>query len=214
MLDTIFKTGSDRKQAHDDLRTLVEQAREERTAMELMLAQVNSAAPTLARTNRTLDELRIKADEVTRRSDKLGKVMGSYEECAKNFEQLESRMNALLAQVADARGVAEAMAAPDGGLQQMRQAADDLAARSRDAQATLDELQREGEDLEALRERLRQASADMGQSVGSAVALKSELDALRKAQGELTQEMHGIRKGASDAHDDAESARSAVTDVQ
>src|SRR5262245_15416354 len=67
MRDTIFKTGSERKQAQDDLRTLVEQAREERTELAAMLAQINGATPALARTSRTLDDLRIKADEVTRR---------------------------------------------------------------------------------------------------------------------------------------------------
>ena len=38
MLDTIFKTGSERKQAQDDLRSMIEQAREERSALEIMYA--------------------------------------------------------------------------------------------------------------------------------------------------------------------------------
>jgi len=125
MLDTIFKNGSERKQAQDDLRTLVEQAREERAQLAAMLQQVNGAAPTLTRTSRTLDDLRIKAEEVTRRSDKLGKVVGTYEECTKSFEQLEARMNGLLEKVAEARRNTDAMTAPDGSLQQMRQAADE-----------------------------------------------------------------------------------------
>src|SRR5262245_46513042 len=86
MLDTIFKNGSERKQAHDDLRTLVEQAREERVQLAAMLEQINGSSPALTRTGRTLDDLRIKADEVTRRCDKLSKVVGTYEECTANFE--------------------------------------------------------------------------------------------------------------------------------
>ena len=43
MLDTIFKTGSERKQTQDDLRTLVEQAREERAGLAAMLEQINGA---------------------------------------------------------------------------------------------------------------------------------------------------------------------------
>src|SRR5438045_2395558 len=125
MLDTIFKNGSERKQAQDDLRTLIEQAREERAQLATMLQQINGASPTLTRTGRTLDDLRIKADEVTRRCDKLGKVVGTYEECTASFEQLEGRMNALLAKVAEARHTSEAMTAPDGSVQQMRQAADE-----------------------------------------------------------------------------------------
>ena len=126
--------------------------------------------------------MRIKADEVTRRSDKLSKVVGTYEECTKSFEQLEGRMNGLLAQVAEARRTSDAMTAPDGGLQHMLQAADEMSSRSREAHATLDELQREGDKLEALRERLRQATAEMGQSVGGAVALKGEIGDLRRAE--------------------------------
>lgn len=214
MLDTIFKTGSERKQTQDDLRTLVEQARAERAGLATMLEQINGASPALARTGRTLDDLRIKADEVTRRCDKLGKVVGTYEECAKSFEQLEGRMSGLLSQVAEARRTSDAMTAPDGSLQQMRQAADEISSRSRAAHATLDELEREGEKLEALRERLRQASGDMGQSVGAVVALKGELEDLRRAEAELRLEMQGIRKSAGDARGDSEAARGAVAEVE
>jgi chromosome segregation ATPase len=214
MLDTIFKNGSERKQAQDDLRTLIEQAREERAGLAAMLQQVNSASPTLTRTSRTLDDLRIKADEVTRRCEKLGKVVGTYEECTNNFEQLERRMNGLLAQVAEAKRTSDAMIAADGGLQQMRQAADEMSTRTRDAHATLEELQREGDKLEALRDRLRNATTEMGQSVGGAVALKGELEDLRRAEAELRLEMQGIRKSAGDARGDSEAARGAVADVE
>ena len=92
MLDTIFKNGSERKQAKDDLRALIEQAREERAELAAMLEQINGASPTLAPHGCTLDDLRIKADEVTRRCDKLSKVVGTYEECTYSFEQLEGRI--------------------------------------------------------------------------------------------------------------------------
>src|SRR5207249_9003746 len=141
----------------------------ERVGLAAMLKQINGASPTLARTSRTLDDLRIMADEVTRRCDKLSKVVGTYEECTTCFEQLEGRMNGLLAKLAEARHTFDAMSAP-GGLQQMREAADEISARSREAHATLDELEREGDKLQALRERLRQATAEMGQSVGGAIA--------------------------------------------
>src|SRR5262249_51991309 len=134
MLDTILKKGSERKQAQGDLQTLVEQARDERTRLAAMLDQINGASPALARTSRTLHDLRIKADEVTRRCDKLSKVVNKYEECTASFEQLEGRMTALLAQVAEARRTSEAMTAPDGSVQQIRQASDEISSRSRDAQ--------------------------------------------------------------------------------
>src|SRR5262249_54374161 len=167
-----------------------------------------------ARTSRTLDDLRIKADEVTRRCDKLSKVVTKYEECTSSFEQLEGRMTALLAQVAEARRNSDAMTAPEGSVHQIRQAADEISSRSREAQEMLDQLQREGDTLEALRDRLRQASGEMGQSVGSVVALKGELEELRRAEAELKLDMQGIRKSAGDARGDSDAARGAVAEVE
>ncbi len=140
MLDTIFKSGSERRQAHEDLRSLVEQAREERSALEIMLARVNAAGPGLVQTTRSLDELGAKTDTVVRRCDQLGKTVGRYDECVSAFEKLETRMTDLLAQVADARQHAEALSAPDGGLQQIRALADEMGSQRRDARAALDEL--------------------------------------------------------------------------
>jgi len=213
MLDTIFKAG-ERKQAQDDLRALIEQAREERSALDIMLARISAAGPSLVHTARSLDELGAKTDGVTRRCDQLGKAVSSYEQCVSDFEQLETRMTDLLAQVADARRHAEAMTAPDGGLQQIRDMAHEMGAQRREARATLDELQRESDNLEGLRERLRQATSEMGQSVGQAVALKGELDELRQSEAQLTQEMQGIRKSAGDARDDCDAAKRAVADVE
>src|SRR6185436_3797570 len=106
------------------------------------------------------------------------------------------------------------MTAPEGDLQQMRQAADEMSARSREAHLTLDELERESEKLEGLRERLRQATGDMGQSVGAVVALKGELEDLRRTEADLRLEMQGIRKTAGDARGDCEAARGAVAEVE
>jgi chromosome segregation ATPase len=214
MLDTIFKNGSERKNPQEDLRSWVEQARVERIKLGEMLEQINGASQILARSGGTLDDLRIKADSVKNRCDKLGKVVGTYEECASNFEQLEGRMNRLLAQIAEARSGTEAMTAPEGGLQQMRQVTEEMNSRSREAHTALEELQREGDKLEALRERLRLATADMGQWVGGAVALKDELQELRRAEGELRLEMQAVRKSAGDARGDSEAARATVADVE
>lgn len=89
-----------------------------------------------------------------------------------------------------------------------------MSARSREAHATLVELQREGDRLEALRERLRQATAEVGQSVGGAVALKGEIEDLRRAEADLRLEMQGIRRSAGDARADSEAARGAVAEME
>src|SRR5262249_892496 len=213
MLDTIFKSGSERKQAQDDLRSTTDQARDERSALEIMLARISAAGPSLVHTTRSLDELSAKTDAVTRRCDQLGKVVSQYDDCARRFEQLETRMTDLLSQVADARQHAEAMTAPDGGLQQVREMADEMAAQRREARSMLEELQREGESLDALRDRVRQAVAEMGQSVGQAVTLKGELEELRQSGAQLTHEVQGLRRSAGEARQDCEAAKGTAAEV-
>ena len=68
MLDTIFKSAGDRRQDHDDLRTLVAQARDERAALGTLLAQVGGASAKLARTSQALDDLGDKANGLTRQA--------------------------------------------------------------------------------------------------------------------------------------------------
>src|SRR5262245_55660696 len=132
MLDTIFKNGSGRKQSHDELRDLVTQAREEREALELMLARVHSEA---------------------------------------DARVLEARDNAAA-------------------------------------------LRQEGEQFEELRARLRQATAEAARSAETIIALKGELETLRRSESQLSQELQAIREGARVARDDASAATAAVQGVE
>ena len=125
MLDTIFKNGSGRKQTQDELRDLVTQAREEREALELMLARVKSEG---------------------------------------DARVLEARDNAAA-------------------------------------------LRQEGGQFEELRAHLRQANADVARSAETIIALKGELETLRRSESQLNQELQGIREGARAARDSRRSSR-------
>jgi hypothetical protein len=90
MLDTIFKNGAGRKQANDELRDLVTQARDEREALGAMLAKMN-------------------ADGLVRKCEALAGMVGTYDERAKGFQQVEARMSSLLDHVAEAKQASQAL---------------------------------------------------------------------------------------------------------
>ena len=195
MLDTIFKNGAGRKQAQDELQALVAEAREQRAELSALL-------------------MKMKSDGVVHKCEQLAGAVSRYDERARSFEQLEGRMSGLLTQMAEAKRASEALSAPDGGLQQYRQAVNELTAQARAAQATMAALTQESEKLDALRASLRQATAEVGQATDSAATLKGELDTLRHTESQLGQELQGIREGARAARDDAAAATKAVEDVQ
>ena len=196
MLDTIFKNGAGRKQANDELRDLVTQARDEREALGAMLAKMN-------------------ADGMVRKCESLAGMVGAYDERAKSFDQLETRMSSLLEQVAEAKQASRsadcarrrASATPAGGGRDECAGPRGAGDRGRTARG-----ERRSSTSCALR--LRQAAAEVGQSAGAVAALKGELEALRRSESQLNQELQGIRDGAREARDDSAAATQAVSDVQ
>jgi len=195
MLDTIFKNGAGRKQASDDLRDLVTQARDEREALGAMLAKM-------------------KGEGLLHKCETLATLVGSYDERAKGFQQLQANMSSLLGQVAEAKQASQALTAPDGALASCRQAVDELNARAREAQATVAALRDESAKFDQQRAQWRQATAEVAQSAGAVAALKGELESLRRSEASLNQEMQGIRDGAREARDHSAAATEAVQDVQ
>ena len=214
MLDTIFKTAADRKQGHDELRTLLDQARNERAALGAMLAQVNGASSKLERTSQALDELGERVNGVTHKFEKLAGMAATYDKRAKSFDQLEKRMADLLGQVAEAKRVSEALTAANGDLQEHRLAVEAVGSQAREAQATLGALREEQEKLDELRTQMRLSAAEVGQTVDSVAALKGELEALRSSETELRHEVHDIRASARDSRADSEAAAQAVKEVE
>lgn len=214
MLDTIFKNGGDRKQVHDDLRTLVDQARSERAALGALLAQVGGASAKIARTSQALDALGEKADSVAQQVEKLTVTASGFDKRAKSFDQLEKRVSEMLDQVAEAKRVAQALTAPDGELQKHRLAVDAMTAQASEAHATLDALRHEGQHLGELRTELQHSTAEVGQTIAGVAALKSELESLRSSETELKQQIHDIRESAHDARADSAAATQAVSEVE
>ena len=86
-------------------------------------------------------------------------------------------------------------------------------ARTLEARDSITALRQEGEQLEELRTRLRQATADVARSAETIIALKGELEALRRSESQLQQELQGIRESARAARDDAAAATAAVQGI-
>jgi chromosome segregation ATPase len=214
MLDTIFKNGGDRRQVHDELRALVDQARDERAALGVLLTQVGGASAKLARTSQALDALGEKTDAMSQKMDKLAATAASHDKRTKAFDQLEKRVNEMVGQVAEAQRVVQALTAPDGELKQHRQAIDAMSTQARDAQAALGALRQEGAQLDELRTQLRSCGAELGQTIADVGALKSEFSTLRSAESELRRQIEAIQAGAQGARDDAAAATQAVAEVQ
>jgi chromosome segregation ATPase len=213
MLDTIFRNGGERKQAHDELRALLFQARSERAALRTMLDQATGTSEKLARTTQALDELAAKTDGMTQQVARLAEMTTAFDQRTKGFEKLEARVDELLHQVADAKRVSQSFVADDGDLQQHRQAMEALSAQARGAQATVVALRQEGEKFEGLRTLLQHTTAEVEQSAGGLAALKSEIDALRSSEVDLRTQMQDLRELARDAHEDSTAAAQAVKAV-
>jgi chromosome segregation ATPase len=214
MLDTIFRNAGDRKQSQDDLRSLVDQARDERAAITALLEQVNGAATKLGRTNQALETLGDKAEAMSQRFDRLAGVATTFEKRAKSFDKLEARMNEMLADVAEAKRVSEALATSGSDPQPHLKAAEALKVQGEAALATLDTLRKENEKLVELRAQLGVAKAEVGLTVESVATLKDEFQSLREQGAELSHDVQGLRDSSRDTRTHAEAAVNAAREIE
>ena len=143
MLDAIFGKTGNKKQQVDELQALVNQARDERTALSAMLTQMAGGTSKLAQTSKSLEQVGQKADAALKKLDELGHKVSGYEDRAKGLEQIEKRIAAMLDQVNEAQRVSEKITAPDGELQKHRLAVNQLASQALENQATIETLRKE-----------------------------------------------------------------------
>src|SRR5262245_3052289 len=96
-------------------------------------------------------------------------------------------------------------------LARMHSEGDARALETRDGIAA---LRQESAQLDEVRAQLRQATSDVARSAETIIALKGELESLRRSESQLTQELQSIREGAHAARDDAAAATAAVQGVE
>jgi len=214
MLDAIFgKTGNNKQQV-DELQALVNQARDERTALSAMLTQMAGGTSKLAQTSKSLEQVAQKADAALKKLDELGHKVSGYEDRARGLEQIEKRIAAMLDQVNEAQRVAEKITAPDGELQKHRLAVNQLASQALENQATIETLRKEKSAFEDLRVQLKASTTEVVKSVENVGTLKGELDAIRSVGAQLTSEFQRLRETSREAKDDSMAATEAVKEIE
>ena len=215
MLDALFGGNSgNKKQQHDELQALVNQARDERAALSAMLTQMAGGTSKLAQTSKALDQVGQKAELALKKLDELGQKVTGYDERARGLEQIEKRIGEVLDQVAEAHRVTEKITAPDGELQKHRLAVNQLASQALENQATIETLRKERASFEDLRGQLKVSTAEVARSVEGVSTLKGELDAVRSVGAQLTQEFQRIRETSREAKEDSASATEAVKEIE
>ncbi|MCW5656573.1 MAG: hypothetical protein KIT60_02610 [Burkholderiaceae bacterium] len=137
MLDTIFRNGSGRKQNQDELRDLVTQAREEREALELALARMQSEgdartreardnAAALRQEGEQFEELRARlrqaSAEVARSAETIIELKGELETLRRSEAQLTQELQGIRDGARAARDDASAASAAVQGVEQKLQA--------------------------------------------------------------------------------------------
>lgn len=235
MLDSIFRTNGERKQAETEVRDLLAEVREERAAVreereaareereaaraerEAFAAQIGKATGAvakLARTNKALDEVAAKADAAMRKLETLADAATSHDERALRLHKLDQRVGELMGEVAGAERTAKALLEPEGHIYEHRKALDDLGAQTRDAQAALAQLRQETDELEQVHAQLRKSGDFLRQSTQGIATVKDELAELRKVEGELRDEVQQVRNLAREARTDSERAVGAAKEVE
>ena len=220
MLETIFRSTPDRKQADSDLRDLFAELREERDALraerEEFQAQIDKAGNAMARlssTNKALDEVHAKADAVMRKLAGLAEVAAGFDERARRLEKLDHRVGALVSQVVVAENAARELLAPEGHLAQHRQALDRLGQKAAEAQATMDTMRRENEQLAQDHGLLQQSANDVRQALKGLGVLEGKLGELIAAESGLREQVTGARDVAHEARTQAEAASAKLQEV-
>ena len=137
MLDTIFRNGSGRKQNQDELRDLVTQAREEREALERMLARIGSEgdahvrearnhAAALRQEGEQFEELRAQlrqaTAEVARSAETIIMLKGELETLRRSEAQLNQELQGIREGARTARDDASAASAAVQGAEHKLQA--------------------------------------------------------------------------------------------
>ncbi len=220
MLDTIFRSSSDRKQVDAELRDMLSELRDEREALRaereefrMQLELAGGAITRLKATNKALDELGTKADAVMRKVTETADAAASFDERVRRLEKLDQRMAALVSQVVVAENAARELLAPEGHLAQHRMALDRVGQKAGEAQAVMDTMRRENEQLAQEHARLQQSANDVRQAMQGLGELEGRLTELKASEAALRQDVQQAREVAGHARTQAETAAATVQGV-
>ena len=218
MLDAFrTMTGGKNKQVEkqaDDLQTLINTAREERSALSTMLTTLTARSAKLTPLGKSLEQVMEKATGATSKLDEITKRISTLDDRGQELEQIDKRIQALKDAARQAELTTQKAIGPDGELQKHREAVQHLSSQALQTQATLDTLKKERALLEELRGQLRTAEGEVKQATTQAGAVKTELEQIRATATSLTQDYGKIRETSREAREDTAAAMTTVKDIE
>ena len=202
------------KTAADELQALINEAKQERSALAEMLTQVSLRSAKLTQTGKQLEQVEKSASGTAGQMDEYGRRLMSLDERTKAMEDVDKMIKNLLETVKQAQQAAEHVVGPEGDLQKHREAVKVLSSQTLETQASLDTLKKERASLEDLRTQLRQTQVELKVSLEQASGLKTDLDQVRATATILGQDYTRVREMSREAREDTSAAMEAVKDVE
>ena len=206
-------SGKAQKQA-EDFQALIASAKEERSALNAMLAQIVLRSPRLSQVGKTLEQLDEKTVATGGKLADVDTRIASLEERIRTFAEIDGRMQALLATAAQAQQAAEALVAPDSDLQKHRQSVQHLSSQILQTQAGIDALKQEQATLEEFRTELRKTQGEIKSTIDHAAVVKAELDQVSGTAGQLSQDYGRLRDASREAREDSVAATESVKELE
>ncbi|MSO83634.1 MAG: hypothetical protein EXQ53_10125 [Acidobacteria bacterium] len=120
--------GKAQKQA-EDFQALIASAKEERSALNAMLAQIALRSSRLSQVGKTLEDVAQKTSATSWKIADVDARVAGIEERIRTFTEIDVRIQALLAEASEAQQAAAKLVAPDSDLQKHRQAAQQLSSQ-------------------------------------------------------------------------------------
>ena len=202
------------QQQANELQALIATSKEERAALSTMLTQIQLQASKLATAGKNLQDVEELVTKANARLDQVSQRLEAAETRSVELEAVDARIGTLTDGVFRAEQEAARLTAPDGELQQHRQAIEHLAARAIEARETLDALKEEHAGVERIRAEVREVTKDAGEIGKRTGLLQSDVEQLRAASAALTAELTQMQQTSADTRTHAAASAEAVQDVQ
>ena len=216
MLDALKKlTGGSRteKQA-EDFQALILEAKEERSALNAMLAQIDLRGSKLAQVGKTLEQFDAKTVATDRKVTDVDKRIAGLEERTRTFAEIDVRIQELLTISEQAHQKAESLVAPDSDLQKFRKSVQHLSSQMLQSQAGIDALRRDQATLKEVRTDLRKTQDGVKSTIDGTAVVKGELDQVRGTAGDLSQDYARLREASKEVREDSVTAAESVKELE
>jgi chromosome segregation ATPase len=215
MLDA-FKKGHTKpaQQQAVELQALIATSKEERAALSTMLTQIQLQASKLSTAGKNLQDVESLVGRANDRLDQVSERLEAAEARSRELAAIDARIAALVESVSRAEGEAGRLLAPEGDLQQHRQAIEGLASQAAGARDALQALREEHRAVERIRTDVRDAAKEAGEAGRRASAVQADVAQLLAVSSGLSSELAQMQQLSSDSRAQAAASAAAVQEVE